>query len=62
MSTLDYYGYPLFLLYWIALKKKDTFKDWMDIARIYEMSYSNEDKKDPVCSAICFIEKYNNIF
>lgn len=52
MRGPNYWDYPIFLLYWVVLKKKQNIKEWYD-----ELRY-NSNNSDVVAEVLDFVEKY----
>lgn len=52
MTGPNYWDYPIFLLYWVALKKKTSIKEWYD-----ELRY-NSNNSDVIIEVLDFVEKY----
>lgn len=49
----NYFKHPIFILYWIALKKNMKLEDWADM-----MLAASKDQQDPIEKAIIFIKQY----
>lgn len=50
---VNYFEHPIFILYWIALKKKISLEEWVRIIK-----ESGKDQQEPIEKAMEFIERY----
>jgi len=49
----NYYQCPIFILYWIVLKKEVPLKKWLEMIKLM-----GTEQQEPIEKAAAFIEKY----
>jgi hypothetical protein len=49
----NYFQHPIFILYWIALKKEIPLKEWLEMIK-----QTGTEQQEPIEKAVAFIEKY----